>query len=86
MAKRQNLVIVRAGNSSLHEEWLTGAEERNWDLIVNYFGDDPQRYRRDDVRVVGVCSGYVYMPCMRYTRLSQLLDYAKLSPFPLASI
>jgi hypothetical protein len=50
MAKRQNLVIVRAGNSSLHEGWLNGDEERNWDLIVNYFGDDPQRYRRDDVR------------------------------------
>jgi hypothetical protein len=25
----------------------------------------------------GVCSGYVYMPCMRYTRLSQVPDYAK---------
>jgi transposase len=28
----------------------------------------------------GVCSGYVYMPCMRYTRLSQVPDYAKLLP------
>jgi hypothetical protein len=50
MAKRRNLVIVRAGDSSLHEQWLSGEGERNWDLIVNYFGDDPQRYRQDDVR------------------------------------
>ena len=50
MARRKNLVIVRAGDSSLHEEWLQGEGERNWDLIVNYFGDDPQRYRKDDVQ------------------------------------
>jgi hypothetical protein len=50
MANRKNLVIVRAGDSSLHEEWLTGSSDRNWDLIVNYFGDDPQRYRKDGVR------------------------------------
>lgn len=50
MPNRKNLVIVRAGDESLHEQWLNGEEERNWDLIVNYFGDDPTRYRRDDVR------------------------------------
>jgi hypothetical protein len=50
MARRKNLVIVRAGDSSLHEEWLQAEGERNWDLIVNYFGDDPQRYRKDDVQ------------------------------------
>jgi hypothetical protein len=50
MEKRRNLVIVRAGDTSLHEQWLSGDGERNWDLIVNYFGDDPARYRKDDVR------------------------------------
>ena len=25
----------------------------------------------------GVCSGYVYMPCMAYARLSQVPRYAK---------
>ena len=29
---------------------MAGAGERNWDLIVNYFGDDPARFRQDDVR------------------------------------
>ena len=50
MPRRKNLVIVRAGDLSLHEQWLDGDEERNWDMIVNYFGDDPDRYRRDDVQ------------------------------------
>lgn len=47
---RRNLVIVRAGDSSLHEGWLppVGAP-RSWDLVVSYFGNDPDRWRREDV-------------------------------------
>ena len=41
---RRNLVIVRAGDSSLHPQWLTGAQDRSWDLIVNYYGDDALKY------------------------------------------
>lgn len=49
MSKR-NLVIVRAGDKSLHGDWLRplGAV-RSWDLVVSYFGDDPQMHRRPDV-------------------------------------
>jgi Protein of unknown function (DUF707) len=47
--KRQNLVIVRAGNNSLHPEWMKAAGARNWDIVVNYFGDDPNLYREADV-------------------------------------
>ena len=47
-AMRRNLVIVRAGDSSLHERWLAGGGDRNWDLWISYFGDDPNRFRRDD--------------------------------------
>jgi Protein of unknown function (DUF707) len=38
---RRVLVIVRAGDDSLHVEWLQGAppETRNWDLHLSYFGD-----------------------------------------------
>lgn len=46
---RRNLVIVRAGNKSLHPKWLGGPEPRNWDLVISYFGDDPDIYRVDDV-------------------------------------
>ena len=51
---RRNLVIVRAGNSSLHPQWLPnpddrGAKDRSWDLLVNYFGDDPDKYKDQDI-------------------------------------
>lgn len=41
----RNLVIVRAGNDSLHPEWLEGVVSRSWDLIVNYYGDKQDLYR-----------------------------------------
>lgn len=47
---RRNLVIVRAGDTSLHENWLAGPVDRNWDLIVSYYGDDPDRFRAPDAR------------------------------------
>lgn len=40
--RRPNLVILRAGNSSLHREWpryLTD-EDRNWDLCISWYGAD----------------------------------------------
>ena len=46
---RRNLVIVRAGNGSLHPEWIKGAGARNWDIVVNYFGDDADKYIEPDV-------------------------------------
>ncbi len=47
--RRPNLIIVRAGNASLHPAWLAGPESRTWDLVVNYFGSDPDIYRQPDV-------------------------------------
>ncbi len=46
----KNLVIVRAGDGSLHPGWLAGSGERTWDLLVNYFGDDPERFREPGIR------------------------------------
>lgn len=40
---KRNLVIVRAGDQSLHPEWL-GSDD-SWDLIISYFGKDPALYR-----------------------------------------
>ncbi len=45
----RNLVIVRAGDTSLHENWLAGPDERNWDILVSYFGDDPHRFRGENI-------------------------------------
>ncbi len=44
---RRNLVVVRAGDQSLHPQWLV--QDRNWDIIVNYFGNDPRLYRQPDI-------------------------------------
>lgn len=42
--QRENLVVVRAGDKSLHPQWLTNGP-RNWDLAVSYYGDYPERYK-----------------------------------------
>ncbi len=39
----KNLVIVRAGDSSLHPQWML-AKQRNWDLVISYYGNNSQRY------------------------------------------
>ncbi len=39
---RKNLVVVRAGDKSLHPQWID--EKRNWDLVVSYYGNHPERY------------------------------------------
>jgi hypothetical protein len=53
---KRNLVIVRAGDSSLHPGWLVPRSQRNWDLVVNYFGDDEERYRDDGEGVLRIDS------------------------------
>jgi len=39
------LVVVRAGDQSLHARWTRSLATRDWDLVVSYFGDDPERFR-----------------------------------------
>jgi len=49
MPNRPNLVLLRAGDTSIHARWLNApGEERTWDLIVSYFGDDPDLFREGD--------------------------------------
>ncbi|MCR6494953.1 hypothetical protein LJB71_00955 [Thermomonas sp. S9] len=43
MSQRRNLVIVRAGDNSVHPGWLAGSA-RDFDLFVSYFGNQPGRY------------------------------------------
>lgn len=47
--KRSNLVILRAGPSSLHREWPHYIEndDRNWDLCISWYGADVPKYYRD---------------------------------------
>ena len=47
---RRFLVVVRAGDQSLHRSWLGDPATRTWDLAVSYYGSDPEIYRDPDVR------------------------------------
>ncbi len=42
----RHLVIVRAGDQSLHRQWIT-APGRDFDLFISYYGSTPGRYRED---------------------------------------
>ncbi|MBK1869535.1 DUF707 domain-containing protein [Aestuariivirga sp. YIM B02566] len=52
-SERRVLVIVRAGDESLHPQWLVQppSQKRNWDLHISYFGDlrRPYRHRASDI-------------------------------------
>lgn len=43
----RNLVVVRAGDQSLHPAWTDSLATRDWDLVVSYFGRDDARFRSD---------------------------------------
>ena len=42
---RRNLIILRAGDSSLHEAWFDPVKpgSRTWDLAISYYGASPDR-------------------------------------------
>ena len=42
---RRNLVVVRAGDASLHLHWL-GRQQRDFDIFVSYYGSEPGRWRQ----------------------------------------
>lgn len=58
---RPFLVLVRAGERSLHRAWLEGSE-RNWDLVVSWYGDTPYVPVADEkvVNIKGGCWDGVY--------------------------
>ncbi|CAG1007318.1 hypothetical protein BURK1_03389 [Burkholderiales bacterium] len=39
------LVIVRAGDASRHPGWIDPSRPRTFDLVVSYYGRDPDRWR-----------------------------------------
>jgi len=40
--ERKYLVFVRAGQKSLHPEWLMQEPYRNWDCVVSWWGSEPE--------------------------------------------
>lgn len=41
---RRNLVVVRAGDGSLHRPWVLDGERRGYDCFVSYYGRVPGRH------------------------------------------
>lgn len=52
---RNYLIVVRAGDTSLHPQWLAGPH-RNWDIAVSYYGNHPERYK-DQFDYFHACKG-----------------------------
>ena len=44
---RKNLIVVRAGDQSVHPEWLASRHRRNFDVYVSYYGATPDRFRAE---------------------------------------
>jgi hypothetical protein len=42
---RRNLIVVRAGDASLHRRWMNDSRARKFDLLVSYYGSLPGRYQ-----------------------------------------
>ncbi|WP_251554558.1 DUF707 domain-containing protein [Neobacillus muris] len=45
--KNKYLVICRVGDQSLHREWILPSEFKNFDIFIDYYGSDENRYIED---------------------------------------
>lgn len=71
---RDYLVFVRAGRNSLHRDWLTNAEDRNWDLQISQYDDDPEIGQGGDLPL-SIDKGTKWDSIYRYLSSNpQLLD------------
>ena len=39
LTEKKNLIILRAGDNSLHPSWFS-VKKRNWDLVLSYYGEN----------------------------------------------
>lgn len=79
--KGKYLVIVRAGDSSLHPTWLEGTTNRTWDLIVHSYGAKCPWTDEEGVEVIRATGSDIAGPKMRamhslyQQRRSEFLTY-----------
>lgn len=67
---RKNLVIVRAGNESVHEGWLDFSD-RNFDLYISYYGNICDRYSSQS-------EYYEWIPGLKFPVLSELINRSEI--------
>ncbi len=63
--RRRYLVIIRAGDGSLHPNWLEGSAERNWDLLVHSFGPQCPWENQEGVEIIRALGSDIQGPKMR---------------------
>jgi hypothetical protein len=71
----RNLVVVRAGDASLHSQWLIGADVADFDLIVSYYGDDPASFRAPRENRVDCKGGKWNGVATLFAQRPELLDH-----------
>jgi len=50
-ARKRFLVLCRAGDDSLHRQWMGDPAARSYDVWLDYYGDDDARWSADPVRL-----------------------------------
>ncbi|MFY8062409.1 MAG: hypothetical protein ACOVN2_01745, partial [Usitatibacteraceae bacterium] len=63
---RKNLVVLRAGDSSLHRQWLAGPT-RDFDIFISYYGKTDGQYRGDGEH-------WEHRPGPKWSCIADLLD------------
>ena len=64
-SKRKFLIVVRAGDASLHPTWLEGCAERNWDLLVHSYGSNCSWSDQPGLEVIRAVGSDIQGPKMR---------------------
>ncbi len=62
---RRYLIVVRAGDASLHPTWLEGGGQRTWDLLVHAYGSDCPWSDQQGVEVIRAAGSDIRGPKMR---------------------
>lgn len=70
MSKNKFLIVSRAGDTSLHKEWLVPNIERNFDLFLDYYGDQPNMFKED-------ATYYTASKSIKYNSLFALIENYK---------
>lgn len=47
MSNNEFLLVLRTGNNSLHKEWLIPKIDRNFDIFLDYYDDQPGMFKED---------------------------------------
>lgn len=67
VSSRRYLIVCRVGDNSIHGEWIEKNETRNFDLFLDYFGDQPNRYRDE-------CDYYIQSKGLKWPGLYSIIE------------